>query len=69
MNIKENLEVLQEEIEFQEIDEIIKRLNNNENISSEEIKKFLQNLEDKFSLSVEYFSTEFFEAKKYLENY
>lgn len=69
MNIKESLEVLQEEIEFQEIDEIIKRLNNNENISSEEIKKFLQNLEDKFSLSVEYFSTEFFEAIKVLKNY
>lgn len=69
MNIKESLEVLQEEIEFQEVDEIIKRLNNNENISSEEIKKFLQNLEDKFSLSVEYFSTEFFDAIKTLKNH
>lgn len=69
MNIKESLEILQEEIEFQELDEIIKRLNNNENISSEEIKKFLLTLENKFHLSVEYFSTEFFEAIKVLKNY
>lgn len=69
MDIKESLEILQEEIEFQEIDKIIERLNKNENISSEEIKKFLINLESKFNLSVEYFSTEFFDAIEILKNH
>lgn len=69
MNIKESLQILQEEIEFNEIDKMIERANNDEDISSEEIKKFLQNLENKFHLSVEYFSTEFFDAIKTLKNH
>ncbi|WP_394660880.1 hypothetical protein [uncultured Acinetobacter sp.] len=69
MNIKEDMKWIEQSIEFDEIDKIIKRLENNETVSPAEIKEFIINLERNFHLSVEYYSIEFLDALENLKKY